>query len=88
MVGFKGSTQQERHFEIFRFGYRKAANDKMVPDPVGSGVFVLHLIISDSLGHIRRNQNRAHAITCSGVGPSFASRKVRYLTTTVPFISG
>ena len=37
MVGFKGSTQEERHFEIFRFGYRKAANDKMVPDPVGSG---------------------------------------------------
>ena len=47
----------------------------MVPDPVGSGVFVLHLIVSDSLGHIRRNQNRAHAITCSGVGPSFCEPK-------------
>jgi hypothetical protein len=38
MVGFKGSTQEKRPSEIFRFAYRKAANDKMVPDPVGSGV--------------------------------------------------
>ena len=36
MVGFKGSTQEKSPSEIFRFGYRKAANDKMVPDPVGS----------------------------------------------------
>jgi hypothetical protein len=40
----RGSTQENRRFEIFRFGYDKAANDKKVPDPVGSGVFVLHLI--------------------------------------------
>jgi hypothetical protein len=33
MVGFKGSTQEKQASEIFRFGYRKAANDKMVPDP-------------------------------------------------------
>jgi hypothetical protein len=33
----KGSTQEKRHFYFFRFGYRKAANDKKVPDPVGSG---------------------------------------------------
>jgi hypothetical protein len=42
MVWFKGSTQEESLLEIFRFGYRKVVNDKMVPDPVGSGVFVLH----------------------------------------------
>jgi hypothetical protein len=41
MVEFKGSTQEKRGPDFFRFGYRKAANDKMVPDPVGSGVFVL-----------------------------------------------
>jgi hypothetical protein len=36
MVGFRGSTQEKLAFEIFRFGYRKAADDKKVPDPVGS----------------------------------------------------
>jgi hypothetical protein len=41
MVGFKGSTQEKSVSEIFRFGYRKGLNDKMVPDPVGSGVFVI-----------------------------------------------
>jgi hypothetical protein len=41
MVGFRGSTQEKCVSEIFRFGYRKTANDKMVPDPVGSGIFVL-----------------------------------------------
>jgi len=35
MVDFKGSTQEKRPSEIFRFGYRKAASDKKVPDPVG-----------------------------------------------------
>jgi hypothetical protein len=38
MVGFRGSTQEKSPSEIFRFGYGKAANDKMVPDPVGSGI--------------------------------------------------
>ncbi len=33
----RGSTQEKWPSEIFRFGYRKAANDKKVPDPVGSG---------------------------------------------------
>jgi hypothetical protein len=41
IVGFRGSTQVNWSSEIFRFGYRKAANDKMVPDPVGSGRFVI-----------------------------------------------
>jgi len=55
-LAFKGSTQEKSLSEIFRFGYGKAANDKKVPNRVGSGVSVLHLIISDSLGHIRRDQ--------------------------------
>ncbi len=37
-LGFKGSTQEKWPSEIFRFGYRKAASDKKVPDPVGSGI--------------------------------------------------
>jgi hypothetical protein len=41
MVGFRGSTQEKRASEIFRFGYRKAEYDKKVPDPVGSEVSVL-----------------------------------------------
>jgi hypothetical protein len=36
MVGFKGLTQEKLVSEIFRFGYRKALNDKKVPDPAGS----------------------------------------------------
>jgi hypothetical protein len=36
MVSFRGSTQEKSSSEIFRFVYRKAANDKKVPDPVGS----------------------------------------------------
>ena len=39
MVEFKGSTQEKWPSEIFRFGYRKAANDKMAPDPAGSANF-------------------------------------------------
>ena len=42
MVGFRGSTWEKSASEIFRFGYGKASSDKKVPDPVGSGVFVLH----------------------------------------------
>jgi len=45
MVGVRGSTQEKWPSEIFRFGYRKAANDKMVPDPVGSEVFVLQKLL-------------------------------------------
>jgi len=44
MVGFRGSTQEKWPSEIFRFGYRKAASDKKVPDPVGSGFFVLQKV--------------------------------------------
>ena len=36
MLPFRGSTQEKLAFEIFRFGYGKAVNDKKVPDPVGS----------------------------------------------------
>jgi hypothetical protein len=46
MVGFRGSTQEKSTFEMFRFGYRKSSNDKMVPDPVGSGVFVLQKVLT------------------------------------------
>jgi hypothetical protein len=35
-VDFRGSTQEKSASKIFRFGYGKAANDKKVPDPVGS----------------------------------------------------
>jgi hypothetical protein len=35
-LAFKGSTQEKSLSEIFRFGYGKVVNDKMVPDPVGS----------------------------------------------------
>ena len=35
---FKGSTQEKWRSEFSHFGYKKAANDKMVPDPVGSEV--------------------------------------------------
>jgi len=42
MLGFRGSTQEKSASKIFRFGYGKAANDKKVPDPVGSGILVLH----------------------------------------------
>ena len=45
MVGVRGSTQEKSRSEIFRFGYRKAANDKMVPDPVGSGCKGLLLVL-------------------------------------------
>ena len=38
MVGFKGSTQEKSEFHFFRSAEKKAANDKMVPDPVGSGL--------------------------------------------------
>jgi hypothetical protein len=38
MLPFSGSTQEKWPSKIFGFGYRKAANDKMVPDRLGSGV--------------------------------------------------
>ncbi len=37
----KGSTREKWASELFRFGYRKAANDKKIPDRVGSGISVL-----------------------------------------------
>src|SRR5947207_5604349 len=45
MVGVRGSTQEKWPSEIFRFGYRKSANDKKVPDPVSSEVFVLQKLL-------------------------------------------
>jgi hypothetical protein len=41
MVGFRGPSQEKSTYGIFRFGYGKAVNDKKVPDPVGSEVFVI-----------------------------------------------
>ena len=41
MLPFRGSTQGKSASKIFRFCYKKAANDKKVPDRVGSGVSVL-----------------------------------------------
>jgi hypothetical protein len=38
MLGFRGSTEEKFGFEILRFGYGKGANDKKVPDRVGSGL--------------------------------------------------
>ena len=35
-LALRGSTQEKSPSEISRFGYRKASNDKKVPDPVGS----------------------------------------------------
>jgi hypothetical protein len=37
----QGLDPGESPTKIFRFGCRKAANDKKAPDPVGSEVFVL-----------------------------------------------
>jgi hypothetical protein len=50
MVGFGGSTQEKSFSGIFRFGYRKAANDKMLPDPVGSGPFLTCLYKREDKG--------------------------------------
>ena len=52
IVGFRGSTLEKQASEIFHFGYGKALNNKMVPDPVGSGSF---FFTSDS---IRQNDHR------------------------------
>ena len=41
MVCFQGLDPGEMGFKIFRFGYEKAANDKKVPDRVGSGLIFL-----------------------------------------------
>jgi hypothetical protein len=56
MVGFRGSTEEKSLPEIFRFGYAKAVNDKKVPDPVGSEVFVLQKISSNG----SQPKNRMH----------------------------
>jgi hypothetical protein len=56
MPRFRGSTQEKLSSEIFRFGERKAVNDKMVPDRAGSGdlcntrVFVRPTSSASSLG--------------------------------------
>jgi hypothetical protein len=44
MVRSKGSAQEKSASKIFRFDYRKAVNDKKVPDSVGSRVFVLQKV--------------------------------------------
>jgi len=52
MGGFRGSTLKKSHSDIFRFGYGKAANDKRVPDRVGS------VVITDSLGANRTKMRK------------------------------
>ena len=52
MVVLKGSTREKWAFEIFCFGYGIASNDKMVPDPVGSGCYGIHAPARD------HNRNR------------------------------
>jgi hypothetical protein len=47
MGAFRGSTQEKRLSHIFRFGYRKTANDKMVPDRVGSGLLLAGTITAE-----------------------------------------
>jgi hypothetical protein len=56
---FKGSTQAKRPFEIFRFGYAKALNDKMVPDPVGSARFLYYINSLGSHWFVRQKQGFA-----------------------------
>src|SRR6266404_2106165 len=68
MVDFRGSTQEKWPSEIFRFGYRKAANDKKVPDPVGSEVFV------SATGGVWRECCVSAAATC---GADWLYRRVR-----------
>lgn len=55
MPGLRGSTQEKWPSEIFRFGYRKAANDKMVPDRVGSG-FLYYINSLGSHWFVRQKQ--------------------------------
>ena len=38
---FRGSTQENSLFAIFRFGYGKTLNDKTGPDRAGSGLIFL-----------------------------------------------
>jgi hypothetical protein len=58
MVDFKGPSQEKRTSEIFRFGYGKASNDKRVPDPVGSEVCVLLLVLTNR----RQDEFVSHSI--------------------------
>jgi hypothetical protein len=55
MVDFKGSTQEKSPTKIFRFDYRKAANDKRVPDPVGSG-FLYYIKSADRTGSLGKGR--------------------------------
>jgi hypothetical protein len=61
-LAFRGSTQDKPPSEIFHFGYRKAANDKKVPDPVAPG-FVLQNFLS--LGELMT----ARLLTQKGLPP-------------------
>ena len=44
MLALRGSTQEKPRSENFRFGNRKAANDKKVPDPVGSDLRIAQIV--------------------------------------------
>jgi hypothetical protein len=51
-LGFKGSTEEKLPSEPSQFGQRKAVNDKMVPDRVGSAEFLYYK--NNSLGALSR----------------------------------
>ncbi len=55
MVGFKGPSQEQLPWEIFRYGYEIAINDKKVPDPVGSG-FLYYINSADRTGSLGKGR--------------------------------
>ena len=58
MLSSRGSTQEKSTTEIFRFGNAKAANNKKVPDPVGSG-FLYYINSLGSHWFVRQKQGFA-----------------------------
>jgi hypothetical protein len=63
-LAFKGSTQEPPSHEAtarqgnqVSVGWKKAANDKKVPDPLGCEVSLLHLIPNKSLEKLNSLEN-------------------------------
>jgi hypothetical protein len=71
MFEFKGSTQEKPPSEIFRFGYGKAANDKKVPDPVGSETFGEVSPSNKQFLSARRSSSRLFSAMLSLGSPQF-----------------
>ena len=82
MIEFKGSTQEKQFSEIFRFGYRKAANDKMVPDPVGSGVFVLQKLYDAVVEPEAANANESLSVVVVASQSATIYKPVKMLKST------